>query len=399
MADGGNASAATREEMLARAHALVPALKERAAETEKLRRIPDATIQDLHDTGLWRILQPARLGGSELDYGMLVEVPMVLARGCASTAWVHTNLASHHWMLAMWPAQAQDEVWGDDPDTLIGSALIYPPGKAEKVDGGFKLSGRWPFSSGIDASQWVMLGALVPPNDGDGPPVPHIFVVHVRDIDVIDTWHVAGLSGTGSKDVACADVFVPVHMVLGGPDIRGGPTPGAEASPGALYRIPVLGLFPHILAGPILGIALGAYDDYVERLNGGRSTYNRSPLAEHITIQMKVAEAGVLIEAGRLLLRENCSEVHRIVEAGEVPTLEDKARWRRDASFAAANGVKALDIIYGASGGGANYLDNPLQRRFRDIHAATAQIQVTWDINAPEFGRVTLGLPPNNPFL
>lgn len=392
----GGGTSVSRDEMLSRAAALVPTLLERAEETEQLRRLPDATVEDLHRTGLWRILQPASRGGGELDYGMLVETPMELARGCASTAWVHTNLASHHWMMAMWPAEAQDEVWDDDPDTLIGSALIYPPGKVERVGGGYKLTGRWPFSSGIDCSDWVMLGGMVPPESGDGAPAPHIFVVRKADIEVIDTWHVAGLSGSGSKDVACDALFIPAHMAVATSQIRGGPTPGAEVNPGPLYRISVLGLFPHILAGPIVGIASGAYEDYVDRLRTTVSKYNRSKLADHVSVQMNVAEVGVLLDGARLLMRENCAEAHRIAEAGGIPTIEDKTRWRRDASHAAAAGVKAMDIIYGAVGGGGNYLRDPMQLRFRDVHAATAQIQVSWDINAPEFGRVTLGLPPVN---
>lgn len=392
----GRATAATREELISRARALIPVLAERSEEAERIRHIPDETVEDLHRTGLWRILQPKSRGGSELDYSALVDIPTILARGCASTAWVHVNLASHHWMLGMWPPEAQDVVWGDNPDTLIGSALIYPPGKVQRVDGGFRLSGRWSFSSGIHPCDWIMLGGMVPPESGDGPPVPYIFVVNVKDIEVIDTWHVAGLAGTGSQDVACDDVFVPWYMALSCLDIRGGPTPGSAVNPGELYRLSVLGLFPHILAGPMTGMAEGAFDDYVGGLRDAISTYNSSRVAEHTTIQMKIAEAGALIQASKLLLRENCAEGHRMAAAGEVPSLEDKTRWRRDAAHAAGNAVKAMDLIYGMAGASANYLTSPLQRRFRDIHAAAHQIQVIWDINAPEYGRAVLGLPLEN---
>src|SRR5260221_2766230 len=156
------------DELRERAERLVPVLRERAAKTEALRRIPDETIADLHRSGLFRMVQPARVGGSELPYGAFVELAGVIGRGCGSTAWVLNNLASHHWMLGYWPKQAQDEIWSPSPDTLIGSAFIFPGGRARKAQGGYRLSGRWPFSSGVDPSAWDMIAAVVAgePNGG-----------------------------------------------------------------------------------------------------------------------------------------------------------------------------------------------------------------------------------------
>src|SRR5258707_5360739 len=149
------------DELRERAERLVPVLRERAAKTEALRRIPDETIAGLQRSGLFRMLQPARVGGSELPYGAFVELAGVIGRGCGSTAWVLNNLASHHWMLGYWPKEAQDEIWGPSPDTLIGSAFIFPGGRARKAPGGYRLSGRLPFSSGVDSSAWNMIAAVV----------------------------------------------------------------------------------------------------------------------------------------------------------------------------------------------------------------------------------------------
>ena len=399
MTSSRQGGAPTRAAMLVRASALVPRLKQRAEDTERDRRLPDATVRDLSEAGLWRILQPARWGGGEFDYAMMVEVPAQLARGCASTAWVHANYAIHHWMLAMWPEQAQAEVWGENADALIASALIYPPGKAELVDGGYRLSGRWPFASGVDPSDWVMLGAVAASPEGDGPPAPTMFMVRKSELEVIDTWHVAGLAGTGSKDVAGEDMFVPLHMTLIAATTRDATAPGLEVNPSPLYRLPLLALFPHVIAGPILGIAMGAYEDYVEGLRDSVSTYNASRLGEHVTVQLRVAEAGVLIEAARLLMIANCTEATRVAERGELPGTEKRARWRRDGAYAAQNCVRAVGLIHGGSGGAANYSAHPLQRRFRDMHAAMGQIQVSWDIHGPEYGRAALGLPLANPNL
>src|SRR5436309_14422366 len=200
-------------ELLARAEALVPVLRERAGRAEELRRIPDDTIDDLHRTGLFRILQPRRVGGSELPFRSIVELVSVIGRGCGSTAWVLANLAAHHWLLGMWHPEAQDEIWGESPDSLISSALIFARGRARRVEGGYRLSGRWPFSSGIDPSTWNMFGAVVS-DEETGQSETRRVLLPARDYSVIDTWQVIGLAGTGSKDVEVADAFVPAYRTL-----------------------------------------------------------------------------------------------------------------------------------------------------------------------------------------
>src|SRR5215213_1039639 len=183
------------QELLARAEALVPVLRERANHIEELRRLPDETIDDLHRSGLFRILQPKRVGGSELPFRSIVELVSAIGRGDGSTAWVLANLAAHHWLLGMFPPQAQDEIWGESPDNLIGSALIFPRGRAHKVPGGYKISGRWPFSSGVDPSSWNMIGAIAQDEEA-GTAMPRIFLLPASDYTIIDTWHVIGLIGT-----------------------------------------------------------------------------------------------------------------------------------------------------------------------------------------------------------
>ena len=385
-----------REEILERARSLIPVLKQRAPETEKIRRIPDATIQDLHDTGIWKIVRPAKYGGWETDFGVMVEVAAELARGCASTSWVYTNIISHNWMLPMWPVEAHEAVWGENPDALIGSSLIYPPGKVAPAEGGYMLSGRWPYSSGIDASDWVMVGGMDPAlGDGDKPG-PRMFVVRARDMEIIDTWHVSGLAGTGSHDIACDQLFVPHFMTLAAKETSGGLDQGTGSSDADVYKLPVLGLFAHFLAFPMLGMAQGAYDDYVETLKEQVSIYSNTRVGDHVTIQLKIAEAGALIDTGRSIMKESWVEAHKLIAAGEVPSIVHKTRWRRDAAYAAQGCVRALDLVYDACGGTAIYLDNELQRRFRDIHAAAHQIQIKFEINGPEFSRVALGLEPLN---
>jgi 3-hydroxy-9,10-secoandrosta-1,3,5(10)-triene-9,17-dione monooxygenase len=379
------------DELLARAERLVPALRERAAHAEEIRRVPDETIADLHDAGLFRMMQPKRVGGSELAYESIVRIPAVIGRGCGSTAWVLGNLASHHLMLGYWPREAQDEIWGASPDHLIGSALIYPCGRAHRVPGGYRLSGRWPFSSGVDPSVWNMIGGLVQDEAG-GAPEPHIFILPAADYTVIDTWHVTGLRGTGSKDVAVDDAFVPEHRALAVAQISGGRAPGSEINPSPLYRLPLVSLFGFIIASTSLGIAKGALEQYVAATRSRAGSYTGQRLAELTTLQLRIAEAGALIDAAEALMLKDCDEATRLAAEDVVPPLEQKARWRRDGAFAATLCTKAVDLLFAASGGAGIYEKNPIQRSFRDIHAANAHFGLNWDVNGTVYGRVALGL-------
>jgi 3-hydroxy-9,10-secoandrosta-1,3,5(10)-triene-9,17-dione monooxygenase len=377
-----------------RAEALVPVLHERAARAEELRRLPDETIGDLQKTGLFRVLQPKRVGGSELPFRSLVELVAIIARGDGSTAWVFANLAAHHWLCAMWPKEAQDEVWSGSADALIGSALIFPRGRAQNVAGGYRLGGRWPFSSGVDAAAWNLFGAIVHDEDTGGTE-PRIFLLPAADYTIIDTWHVVGLAGTGSKDVAVEDVFVPEYRTIPVAEITGGPTPGSAVNPSVLYQLPAVSLFAFCIAGVSLGIAQGAIEYFTETIRSRTSYYTGRSLADFVTLQIHLAEATAMTDAARAVILSDCDEATQIVAGGAVPSLDQRARYRRDGAYAATLCTKAVDLLFAATGGGAIYARNPLQRAFRDVHAANAHYVLNWDINGTMYGRVALGLPPD----
>ena len=384
------------DELLARAEALVPALRERAPRAEQLRRLPDETIAELHESGLFRMLQPSRVGGSELPYRALFELTSVIGQGCGSTAWVLANLAAHHWLLGMWHPEAQHEIWGQSPDSLISSALIFPRGRAKRVEGGYRLSGRWPFSSGIDPSTWNMFGAGVSDEDS-GQNEPRMFLVPASDYSVIDTWQVIGLAATGSKDVEVADVFVPAYRTLAIERIKGGPNRGSELNPGTLYKLPAISLFGFAIAGVLLGIARGAVQNFVETTRSRHSAYTGRSIADFSNIQVDLSEAAALVDAAEAIVLRDCNEATRITEAGVVPSIEQRARYRRDGAFAATLCTKAVDLLFAASGGGAIYERNPIQRAFRDVHAANAHYVLNWGVSGAVYGRVALGLPPDAP--
>ena len=382
--------------MIARAEALVPALRERAPRTEELRRLPPETERDLHDSGLFRILQPRRVGGSELDYIALVDCADALGKGDASVSWNFANLASHHWMLAMFAPEAQHAVWGRNPATLIASSFVFPAGRARKADGGYVLDGHWPFSSGVGSCEWNMLASVVESDDEADGIEYRLFLLNKRDYGIDDTWNAAGLRGTGSNDVRVADAFVPDYMTVAVRDLAGGPTPGSVINPNALYALPVFSLFPYVLSGVGLGNAQACLDDYVEIARHRASTYNRAKIGDLQSTQIKIAEASAKIDAARLIMRTNCIDALAEVRRGRIPDIAAKTKLRRDGAFAVNLCTDAVSLLFAASGARSLFTSGALQRQFRDAHAVNSHLAFNFDAAGTNYGRVALGLPSEN---
>lgn len=386
-------------EAVARSRELAPRLAERAEEARRFRTLPQSTVDDLHQSRLFRMLQPARVGGGELDYVSLVEVGAALARGCASTAWTLTNVASHHWMLAKFPAAAQSDVWGRDPDALIAASFIFPAGRAHATRDGYVLSGRWPYCSGIGLAGWVMLGAIVGGEVEEDPAEYRLFLLPREAYRILDTWETLGLEGTGSNDVEVEKVFVPVHRTLAVDDTKGGDSPGSAVNAGALYRIPLFAMFPYVLSGIALGIAEAAVEHFVDIARGKTLAYQVMRLGDSPSVHVRLAEASAYVSAARLMMTANCAEVQRIAHAAGVPDILSKVRYRRDAAIAVSFCARAVDLLFKAGGGRAVYLRNPLQRGFRDVSTVQAHIAFNFDLVGAAYGRVALGQMVDNPTL
>src|SRR5579859_1112126 len=382
--------------MATRARALIPQLRERAARTEELRRLPPETERDLHDTGLFRLVQPKRVGGSEFDYVALVDCAELLGKGDASVAWNFGNLASHHWMLGMFEKKAQDLVWDRDPNALIASSFIFPAGRARKVDGGYRLRGSWPFSSGVASCEWNMLASFVSSDDEADGIEYRIFLLHRNDYKITDTWNSVELRGTGSNDVEVRDAFVPEALSVAVNDLAGGPTPGSAVNPSALYSLAVFSLFPYVLSGVALGNAQACLDDYVEVARHRVSTYNRAKLADMQSMQIKIAEASAKIDAARLIMRSNCIEAMADARRGYVPDVAAKTRLRRDGAFSVNLCTEAVSLLFSASGARGLFTTGVLQRQFRDAHAINSHLAFNFDAAGTNYGRVALGLPSEN---
>src|SRR5204863_5505345 len=250
----------------------------------------------------------------------IVHFGALLARACASSAWNFINFAAHHHMLGMFPPQAQDEVWNKSRDAMIASSFVFPAGQAKKVEGGYVISGRWPFSSGVDPSEWNMLAGLARLEE-NAPPEQRVFMLERPQYKVIDNWYAGGLRGTGSKDVEAKDQFVPEHRTLAVADTKGGPTPGSAVNPGPLFQMPVFALFPYMLSGVPLGIAEGLIDDYTQMSGPKAGRMTGARVAEIQSTQIRLGEATAYARASRLVQLANCRESQAAIEAGEVPDL------------------------------------------------------------------------------
>jgi 3-hydroxy-9,10-secoandrosta-1,3,5(10)-triene-9,17-dione monooxygenase len=379
----------TGTDLWRKAEALLPKLRERAPKCEELRRLPDETLRDFHDAQLFRIHQPKRVGGAELEFAAVVTYGALFARACASTSWNWVNFAAHHMMLGMFPPPAQDEIWGKSRDALIASSFVFPAGKARKVQDGYLLSGRWPFSSGVDPSEWNMLAGLARLED-NLPPEQRIFLVPRSGYKVLDTWRAGGLRGTGSNDVEVNEVFVPEHMTLAVADTKGGPTPGSAVNPGLLYQLPVFALFPYMLSGVALGIAEGLIEDY--KPASGKMTGAR--VAEIQSTQIRLAEATAYARISRLVQLANCREAEE-----QLPDMRTKARYRLEGAYAVEWAVRAVDVMFGLYGASGLYESGPVARAFRDAHAVKQHFSFNTDIAGTTFGRIALGLTSDNPTL
>ncbi len=304
----------TREELIESARELAPTLQERSKKAAELRRVPDETIEDFHRLGFFKVVQHQRFGGYEMDPSIIFDLQLELGRGCASSAWVYGVLNVHSWQLALFAPEAQDEVWGEDPKTLISSSYM-PVAKTEWVDGGVKLSGRWSFSSGCDACQWVFLGGFVPNEEGK-PPDMRTFLVPRADYEIIDNWYVSGLRGSGSKDVVVDGAFVPDHRMHKFSDGFRQQSPGNEINPSPVYKYPFGQIHVRSVSTPAVGAAFGALDSYVDFMKNKVSQATGGKAKESFTNSMVAAEATAVLDREVLTLRRNFRRDGRLSAEG-----------------------------------------------------------------------------------
>ena len=391
-------SAVGYDEAMQRARDLVPTLRERAQKSEDARMLTRENEQALHESGLFRFHQPKIFGGMELPFTAIIDIPAEIARACPSTAWAVGNMACHHWILAYYDPETQHEVWDRNPDALIASSIALAAGRARKTDGGFIVNGRWPFSSVVDNSDWNMLAVSVFEEDGKPPVDWRLCLVPKDDYEIIDTWYAMGMAGTGSKDVAVKDLFVPERRALPLLKCRGGfEHPGAALNKGPLFGVPIVAASSHPLAPAALGAAEGAYEHFLATMAKRAGTYTGAKVADFQAVQIKVARARCLIDSARALLRDSANAFDAFAARGEAPDLETKLRFRAQSAFAVGQARDAVEALWSCYGAQGLYMRDPMQRYLRDVFALAQHFSFNFDIAGSAYGQFALGGKFGNP--
>ncbi|HEX5567347.1 MAG TPA: flavin-dependent monooxygenase [Streptomyces sp.] len=379
------------KEILESVRALLPAIAERAQTADESGRIPRKTIRELIDAGVFRMLQPKRYGGLESDPVEFYEVVRAVSAVCCSTGWVASVLGVHPWHLALFDRQAQEEVWGEEPDTLLSSAYA-PVGRLTPVEGGYRLSGRWSFSSGCEHAAWALLGALVV--GAQGRPVDFMTVLVPRsDYRIEDVWDVVGLRGTASNDILVESAFVPSHRMVRNYELAQLKGPGQKANPGPLYRLPFAAVFTSAITAPVIGAVAGGYDAYISlmkervRLSLGGGRFAEDPFA-----QVAIARAASDIDAAILQTDRNLRELSALVaERRDIP-MELRLRTRRDQVRGTERAVAAIDLLFKTAGGNSLCRGNRIERAWRDAHAGSVHVANYVERALAMYGRGEFGL-------
>lgn len=379
----------TAADLVARAATMIPTLRARGDECEAGNKVPDATIADFQDAGFFKILQPKRYGGYEMDPEAFYDVQMKVAEGCMSSAWVLGVVAVHNWQLALFDPQAQEDVWGDDVTTLISSSYM-PRAEVTPVDGGYRISGRWGFSSGVDHCEWAFLGGLVPDPE-TGQPDFLTFLVPRRDFTVLPIWNTIGLGGTGSQDVTVTDAYVPAYRTHRSKDGFALTSPGGKVNTAPLYKLPFGQVFVRAVSSSSIGALQGALDLFIE--TGARRQSNNSfaSATGDPDVQVLIAETQSAIDEMKTVLFRNFGVLNGAARNGESADLETRLRFRFQSAQISSRCCALISRIFFLSGAEAVYRGNPIARAFADIHTGRTHVANNPNTVGRNVGNVTLG--------
>lgn len=376
------------------ARSLASRFRERAEEAESARCIPAASITELQEAGLCRVYQSARYGGPELPMQTVLQIVTEIAKGCPSTAWVLAVLQIHEFLLGLFPEQAQDEVFGEDPDTLV-AGVVQPRTSARRVDGGYLIEeGRWVFGSGCDHASWAIVGALV--QEGDGPPEPTVMLVPPGEWRILDDWNVVGLSATGSKSLTVENALVPEHRTL-----RMGAAIAGEAGAGrtGLFRSAFVPMLALNVTGPAVGATHAAIEIFKNGIGKRPIPFTSEPQVAARQTFRQLAEAMTKRDVASLLLDRAAASVRAAADAGQQLDYPLRARVRVDSAYAVRQCVEAIETLFLASGGGVLQRSHPLQRLQRDVHAMALHGALVLEPNLELYGAIALGQASPSPFV
>ena len=386
VSDGAEAPA-----YLARIDNILPLLKERSAEAERLRRLPDENIRAMTDAGIFRAMQPKQWGGLEIDPVTWFESIVRVGSACSSSAWIHGVVGGHAWYTGLLSQEAQRDVWGENRAARI-AASFAPTGKAERVKDGFRLTGRWGFASGVDFCEWIVLGGMIP-DEGKGAEY-RCFLVPAQDFKIDqNSWHVQGLQGSGSKDVS-ADCVVPEYRTHSMEQAYYETEPGRTVNSGPIFRLPWLSMFGHALSSAAIGTGVGALESFIEEQRARVSGFTGAKAADNPFLYTRLAEAMTLVNDARARLPRIWGDLYATVSAGEKISVASRARCRYEGSYAMGMCLNAVLKIFEISGGGALNSDKRFQRQLRDLMGMRNHPYGVIENWAGSYSKSLLGLAP-----
>lgn len=365
----------------------VTALAERAADAEKLRRLPDDTVRDLIASGFTDLLVPARFGGQEAPFAAILDPVRRLAHGCTSSAWTVGFLALHNWMLALFGEQAQQEAFDSRP--FLAPAPLAPTGRGLPADGGIRLSGRWSWATGVMHGNWIIVAALCGPDDAIHPALA---LLPISDVAVDDVWHTDGMRATGSNDVIATDVFVPEHRLVKVTDIYAGTAPGAGLHDSATYRWPMVPALALLAAMPALGSAERVTEIYAQRLAERVLPYEGVMQKDKPIAQAHLAGAQIRLRSLRGLLTDTVGEIEEIVSGGDAVEKPVRAQARLAAAHIVAESRAVIGDLVGAGGASIHFLSSPMQRFKRDVDVLAGHVVFDYDTSRELAGALALGM-------
>ncbi len=379
-------------ELRSRALSLVPAIRSRALQVDANRRVADETITELLDAQILQMLAPQRFGGPQADLVTFLDVGITLGTACGSTSWLFGILGCHHWILSHFPLEAQQELYGAKNHALWPLSFSGKGGTARAVDGGFIVSGRWGFCSGIDFSNWIGAGVLLEKENPHDLKDRFNVIIPREQGEVIDTWFTSGMRGTGSRDFVAKEVFVPAHRVLGQEAIQEGTTPGAAAlrKEYPLSAAPFYGVLLSAVMCPVLGITRGVIDEFVTT-NRNRVGFRGRIPAERPAIQMKIGSAQTRYDAVHRMVRALFEECQEVIAKGDTFTAEQRLRQRRDAAYAAHVCTEIVDDLVSSAGAGAQMQSSYFQLAQRDIHTIRTHVVLDVEEAMELYGKHMLG--------
>lgn len=390
------------DELIQRAIDMRPMIADAADETEKNRHVSRDIIDEVQRQDFFRIYLPKKFGGLEFDSATATRISLEWSSADASTGWVCGLGIVHQWLIAQFPSATHDEVWGDDPSPMTCGSYA-PAGEMTAVEGGYRLTGEYHFSSGVDVSDWAILGVFFPPEEDGGRPIPGFTVVPRSDFEVDDNWYVMGLTGTGSKTVICKDLFIPAHRRVTFAELVSGNSPGYQALQSNLYRYPILSLVAYAISTPALGALNGAVDTFLDAMNGrmtrGAVVLGGNKVRDFQAVQMRVGRAVANLKAGKAMLFAQIEESRAaVMDRGEILDVTGRLDNRLTQAKTVELAVDGLDELFGAVGGHGIHTSQHVQRAWRDAHAIAHHISFNWDALSSMYGQHLLGLEPQGQF-